>query len=98
MEEVAEDSRRLQAGLDLVQCLASGGYPEVVAALQADPELGGVAEVAGKAQGGVRGDAAFAADEIVDARGGDVKMLGEAVGGQAEGFHELGEENLAGMD
>ena len=69
-----------------------------MAALQADPELGGIAEVVAQAQSRVRGDAALAADKIVDARGGDMKILGEAVGGEAEGFHELSEEDLTGMD
>ncbi len=69
-----------------------------MAALQADPELGGVAEVAAQAQGGVRGDAALAPDKIVYARCGDMKILGEAVGGQAEGLHEFGMEDLPGMD
>lgn len=92
------DSGGLLAGADFVEGFAAGGEPEIVAALEADPELGGVAEVAAEAQGGVGGDAALAADQVVDARRGDVEFLGETVGGEAEGFHELREENLAGMD
>lgn len=88
----------LLAGLHLVDHFASGGDPEVMAALQADPELGGVAEVAGKTQGGVGSDAALAADQVVDPRSRDVQFLGEPISGQAQRFHELREEDLAGMD
>ena len=42
----APDSGSLLAGLDLVQGLATGSEPEIVAALKADPELGGVAKIA----------------------------------------------------
>src|SRR5271165_2637725 len=91
-------SRGLLSRPYLVNCSASGGDPEVVAALQADPELSGVTEVATEAEGGVGGDAALAAHQIVYPRSGDVKFLGEAVGGQAERLHEFGEENFAGMN
>ena len=40
------DSGGLLAGLDLVQGFATGSEPEIVSTLKADPELGGVAEVA----------------------------------------------------
>ena len=42
----APDSGSLLAGLDLVQRLATGSEPEIVSALKADPELGGVAKIA----------------------------------------------------
>lgn len=86
------------AGSDLVQGLATGSEPEIVSALKADPELGGVAEVAAQAECSVGRDTALATDKVVDARGGDVEFLGEPVGGEAEGFHELREEDFAGVD
>src|ERR1039458_5104602 len=62
-------SGSLLAGLYLVQGLAPGCDPEIVAALQADPELRGVAEVAAQPQGGIGGDAALSADQIIHPRG-----------------------------
>lgn len=91
-------SSGLLAGFYLTDCFAPGRDPEIVTALQADPELGGVAEVAAQAKGCVGGDAALAAHQVIYAWSGDMKLLGQPVGGETEGFHKLGEENFAGMD
>ena len=52
---------------------------DVVAALQAHPEVGAGAEEFGKAQGGVRGNAALFVEDGRDPVGGHVQRLGKGV-------------------
>jgi hypothetical protein len=53
------------------------GLPEVGAALRVEPEVGGVAKDAGKDEGGVGGDGAAVATELVDVLSGEAGFLGE---------------------
>src|SRR5208283_1641675 len=92
------DSRGLLTGPDLVQGPASRSNPEIVTALQADPELGGVAKVAAQAQSGVSGNAALATHKIVNPRSRDMQFLGQPVSRQTERFHELRAEDFSRMN
>lgn len=53
------------------------GKAQVVARLQAHPELGGVAEPVSQAQRGVARDGALAVNDLGDAVGGDVELAGQ---------------------
>jgi len=66
--------------------------------LQAKPELRGAAEVGAEAHRGIRRDGALAKDNIIYSRRGDVQVLGQPVAGKPQRLHELGLENLAGMN
>src|SRR5208337_4720167 len=83
-------SGRFLSRLHLIHSFVSGGNPKVVAALQPDPELGGVAEVAAEAQRRVRRDSTLAADKVIDPRGRDVKLFRKPVGTEAQRLHKLG--------
>jgi hypothetical protein len=41
------------------------GYAKIVEGLQPEPEFGRGSEVSGQPQGGIRSDAAFAADDLI---------------------------------
>jgi len=71
---------------------------EVVSGLQVEPEAGARAEVAGKAQGGVRGDPALAVDDLVDPAGREADRDCQPVLTHAERLEELLKRDLAGVD
>ena len=71
---------------------------EVVVELEAEPGFGAHAEVGAEAEGGVGGDRAGSVDDGTDAVGRDVEVAGELIDADAEGFHELLQQDLAGVD
>ena len=82
---------------DAVQLLAQGPAlePELIVALQVHPQLGRCAEVLGQSYSGVRGDAALAVHDLVDAARGHADGRGELVLGEPEPLDEVLDNDLA---
>ena len=74
------------------------GNEDVKVILQVQPELGGGAEEPAETDGSVGGDTDLAADDHIDAAGGDAGAVGQGDLGQAFGFQKFFEEHLARMD
>jgi hypothetical protein len=93
-------SRRAQDFDFTVDALAELGFGdfEVIADLQAQPDRGAGAEVARQAHGGIDRDGSLAMNDLADANRRNAKIVCQAILAQAERFHEVFQQNFAGMD
>src|SRR6185437_11857970 len=89
---------RVLSGPDVTNAFVFGRFGQIVTVLEIQPELGRGPEVASQPQCGVRGDAALAAHDVVDARRWDIEFARESPGRKLEGLHELGLQDLSGME
>ena len=86
--------------LTAVRALAGriGWLRALVVGLELHPGFRGGAEGLGEKPGGLGGDAALAADDLVDALHGHPEMLGKGDLGDPHGNEEFLEEDLAWVD
>ena len=70
---------------------------EIEEVLEVQPELSIGLEVARQAQGGVRGNASALMHNLADTRRRHVQLKRQPVDGEAERFHEVLAQDLAGM-
>src|SRR6266567_5910826 len=74
------------------------GKAEIVFILQIKPKLRRQPEIDSKAQRRVCRNGALLADNIADAGLRNVQILCQTISRQSERLHELGAQNLSGMD
>jgi len=74
------------------------GHLKIVLRLEAHPDAGGRAEIAGEAHRSVCRDSTLAPYDLADPQGRHPDVGGDAVLAQAEWGHEILQQNFSGMD
>ena len=74
------------------------GHAHVVLGLQVHPEARLHAEEQAQPQGRIGGDGALAVDQVADAAGRHVDVCRQLARGDAHGFHEVFQQDFAGVD
>ena len=96
-------TRQLKAySLDVVNLLQlhlnrSPFFSKIILVLNAKPEIGGIAEEAGKAECSINRDLAVALQNLRDTSCGDVSLLGESIGRDVERLQKLLKKYLPGV-